>query len=118
MLHGYVLDGDVDSVIALVESDPQVLSERDALGWTPLHCAIESCNLAMINALLAHGADVSVIGEGGESIIHHALRCSQNVCQPTFDVPFHFSVHRRTLCLSSRCCSPLEPRLIPLTTRA
>jgi ankyrin repeat protein len=50
--------GDVETVQALLVSDPSVLLARDIDGSTALHCAAWKGHHAIVALLLSHGADV------------------------------------------------------------
>ena len=43
-------------------------------GWTPLHLAAKECRLHVLNALLADGADSSLVDANGCPALHYAAR--------------------------------------------
>lgn len=58
-IHGAARKGDQAKVIALLKQNPALVSSRDSLGYTPLHLAAQYDHPAIVELLLANGADVN-----------------------------------------------------------
>jgi len=58
---------DRDRVVALLEAEPEWVHDRDDAGMTPLHRAAENGQAEVVEALLAHGADVEAQTCGGQT---------------------------------------------------
>lgn len=56
-LHAAVFRGKADLALAMIEAGAHV-NLQDAKGYTPLHDAASSCNVAMMRLLITQGADV------------------------------------------------------------
>ena len=52
--------GDLDAVRRAIERDPSLVDFRDTNGMRPLSCAAERGHMAIVQFLLAHGADPSL----------------------------------------------------------
>src|SRR2546422_313599 len=57
--------GDVDRVRALLDTDPTLVNAHAPDGWTPLHLAGHFRHTAMVDVLLARGADVNATSRNG-----------------------------------------------------
>jgi uncharacterized protein len=73
--------GDLASVLASMRETAEFdmrdltgVSDRGNLGNTPLHVAAVRGDVAPINCLLDHGADIDAIGEFGETPLHVAVQ--------------------------------------------
>ena len=64
--------GDLPRVEALVKENPDLISLRDASGWTPLLFAVASGDTNVPGWLLEHGADVNAATHGGWTALHWA----------------------------------------------
>jgi ankyrin repeat protein len=76
-LHLSVGAGHVDLVEYILSRTPDLINDPDKDGWTPLHWACRPSNtwsmpakqdLAVIKLLLAHGADISAIGQSHDQL--------------------------------------------------
>jgi ankyrin repeat protein len=72
-----IADGDVDGVGAAVGEQPRLLTatvERAGeSGWTAVHLAVAAGSSALVQQLVAAGADLSARTEGGRTPLHVAL---------------------------------------------
>ena len=50
------------------------INRQDNSGKTPLHTAILSNQLSIVNKLLERGADVTITDDAGDSVLHTAIR--------------------------------------------
>jgi ankyrin repeat protein len=75
-LHRMASAGDVESVKALLRSNPRRKIEIDKRekGRTPLHQAAQKGQLEMVKLLLSHGADINAVDENGHSALILACR--------------------------------------------
>jgi hypothetical protein len=64
--------GDLDKVKALVKGNPDLVSSKDSIGFTPLHCAAANGYKEMAEFLLANNADVNARDDDGETPLHFA----------------------------------------------
>ena len=58
-IHNAARKGDKAAVIALLKQEPDLVSSRDSLGYTPLHLAAKYDQPEIVALLLANGADVN-----------------------------------------------------------
>ena len=65
--------GLIDRVRELIDDDPRCVNERGEWG-TPLHEAVSSGHIAIVELLLAHGADPSITTCRGETAHELAAR--------------------------------------------
>jgi 26S proteasome non-ATPase regulatory subunit 10 len=75
LLHVAAANGHVDAVKAIVEgaSDTKSLvNVSDEEGWTPLHSAVSGGRDAVVEVLIALGADVGAANNGGRTALHYA----------------------------------------------
>lgn len=66
LIHIAASQGDIETVRALISSGIDVNKLGD-MGYTPLHHAYRSGNIAVIKFLLAHGADASIKNKFGQA---------------------------------------------------
>ncbi|MGE0488365.1 MAG: ankyrin repeat domain-containing protein [Vulcanimicrobiota bacterium] len=59
-VHDLVLKGLNQELRALLDHDPEALSRRNVMGWTPLHVAAYAGNTEAAGLLLAYGAEREV----------------------------------------------------------
>ena len=59
--------GDVDRVRALLDTDPTLVNAHAPDGWTPLHLAGHFRHTAMVDVLLARGADMNATSRNGHA---------------------------------------------------
>jgi ankyrin repeat protein len=73
-----IADGDIDGVRAAVASQPPLLTatvERAGEdGWTAVHLAVAAGDAALVETLVAAGADLSAATEAGRTPLHVALQ--------------------------------------------
>jgi ankyrin repeat protein len=58
-IHNAARKGDKAAVIALLKQNPNLVSSKDSLGYTPLHLAAKYNRPEIVALLLANGADVN-----------------------------------------------------------
>jgi ankyrin repeat protein len=66
--HRHVPDGWLSSVTFLLEEMHVDVNARDANGYTPLHHAASTGDLALVRYLVSKGADVTALARTGESV--------------------------------------------------
>jgi ankyrin repeat protein len=59
--------GDAERVGALIAADPPLRDAHAPDGWTPLHLASHFRHAAVIDVLLAHGADVNAVSRNADA---------------------------------------------------
>ena len=64
-IHKAAHDGDLATVKALVQADPELVSSQDGKGWTPLHWAADGGYWDVAAFLLANKADVNAREKNG-----------------------------------------------------
>jgi ankyrin repeat protein len=64
-LHFAATQGDSDSIVRLLDEQPDLLHVRDANGWQALHEAVRSGSVDTVRLLVSRGADVHAITIGG-----------------------------------------------------
>lgn len=64
--------GELDSVRALLESDPQLLNVIDQGGYTPLHKAAYNGHVEIVEYLISKGADLNARSNSGSTPLHGA----------------------------------------------
>ncbi|HEV7728055.1 MAG TPA: ankyrin repeat domain-containing protein [Modestobacter sp.] len=73
-----IAEGDLEGVRAAVRSQPRLLTTRVERagedGWTALHLAVAAGAPAVVEVLVAAGADLSAATEGGRTPLHVALQ--------------------------------------------
>ena len=63
---------DLEKVTPLLKDNPELISRRDAFGYTPLHDAALEGHKDMVELLLAKGADVNAKDKDGNTPLHEA----------------------------------------------
>jgi hypothetical protein len=71
-VHALARGGHVHRLRAMLETDPSAAKAKDAKGETPLHHAARHGDLAVIEVLLAHGADPNAKTPVGATPLHVA----------------------------------------------
>ncbi|PVG02627.1 ankyrin [Serendipita vermifera] len=67
-IHGIVLLGDLAKLETALSLDPKVdLNEKDEFGYTPLHLAADRGFTSIVETLLKHGADRTILDADGFS---------------------------------------------------
>lgn len=69
--------GDIEQMQALLAKRVAV-DARNAQGWTSLHVAAAGGDIAVVELLLRHGAEVNVQSYVGATPLDHAITYSQN----------------------------------------
>jgi ankyrin repeat protein len=78
-------DGDVQRVNALITKDPAAVNTKDArFGATPLHWAALKGHEAVVDLLLANGANPKAVNKDGETPVQVAKRAGQAAVLPYF----------------------------------
>jgi ankyrin repeat protein len=67
-----VWEGDVETVTAILDQHPALVSGKDNAGLTPLHWAVSRGNLEMVKLLLGAKADVNARANDGWTPLHEA----------------------------------------------
>lgn len=73
-------EGNVDRVAELLRLDGGLVKARDADGYTPLHRASYTNNVALVKLLLAYGADPNAVTEFGWTPVHSACQWTNAEC--------------------------------------
>jgi hypothetical protein len=60
-IHDAIIQGDLHKVMALLQKNPKVIYSKDRIYGTPLYEAAYYGHTALVELLLAHGADVNVM---------------------------------------------------------
>ena len=71
-IFGSIEDGDAEEFAECLSQTPECLKEVNKNGWTPLHQAAFSGQLAMLNTLLEKGLDVNAVCKDGDTPVHYA----------------------------------------------
>lgn len=71
-LHDTVARGDADAARAMIAANPELVMARNKMGKTPLHYAVTYGATAMIDLLLASGADINAADNTGLTPLHVA----------------------------------------------
>lgn len=69
--------GHTAKVRALVDADPGIVNCADPLGWTPLHEAARTGEIATARLLLDRGARLDAVNEDGATPLHVAERAQE-----------------------------------------
>ena len=77
-LHQAVVSGDVAKAEAILKDDKRALIERDSAGTPLLVLAVKQGNLAMVETLIRHGADVDTKDPDGHTPLAVALERKNN----------------------------------------
>jgi ankyrin repeat protein len=77
-IHEAAFKGNADIVRAQLESQPDLLNAKDFLGLTPLHRAAQGGQDAVVELLLAKGADIGSIDQKGNTPLHWAVFTGQS----------------------------------------
>ena len=73
-------DGDAEECAECLSQTPECLKEVNKNGWTPLHQAAFSGQLAMLNTLLEKGLDVNAVCKDGDTPVHYAACQGEREC--------------------------------------
>lgn len=77
-LHAAIREGRLDAIRDALQSDPELLRERDADGNGPLHIAIQAnASAAVVEELLWAGADTELRNGQGMTPLHQAAAMNQ-----------------------------------------
>ena len=68
-----VVGGDVDLIYSIIDSNPELVRDRDANGWEPIHEAVRGGNVDTVEALVEKGgasfdAQIGTTGQGGNTL--------------------------------------------------
>ncbi len=105
-IHDAAFMGDLQKVKALLKDNPELISSKDHLGKTPLHCAAEEGHKNVAELLLAKGADVNAKTDYGLTPLHEAAwhshkdmaklllanKADVNAKAKDGDTPLHYAV--------------------------
>jgi ankyrin repeat protein len=69
-IHDAARAGNVDTVRALLDKAPSLVSARDESGATPLHVAARGAVSALVGLLVERGADVNAVDNSGSAPLH------------------------------------------------
>ena len=79
-IFGSIEDGDAEEFAECLSQTPECLKEVNKNGWTPLHQAAFSGQLAMLNTLLEKGLDVNAVCKDGDTPVHYAACQGEREC--------------------------------------
>ena len=71
-------DGKHATIVKVIRNDGNV-NVRNKLNFTPLHYAVKSKNILNVNALLLHGADITMLTESNQTPLHLASISNDHV---------------------------------------
>jgi ankyrin repeat protein len=77
-IHDAAFKGNVDDVRARLKAQPDLLNTDDFLALSPLHRAVQGGQAAMVQLLLAQGADTASYDENGNTPLHWAVFLGEN----------------------------------------
>jgi Tol biopolymer transport system component len=69
-IHDAVREGDLETVVQLIESDPSLVNQRMERGYSPLHWAVNRNDTAITRFLIDHGADLEPKDADGDTPLH------------------------------------------------
>lgn len=69
-IHDAVRQGDLATVVQLIESDPSLVNERMERGYSPLHWAVNRNDTAITHFLIDHGTDLEAKDADGDTPLH------------------------------------------------
>ena len=73
LLHKSVYSSDFELMKKIVEKGDCDIDAQSKAGISPLHIAVKTRNLLMVNYLLDHGADVDIQDNNGYTSLHYAI---------------------------------------------
>lgn len=73
-LHSAMIGNTTDVVRALIAHSRDQINRKDSSGNTPLFYAIKNNNRVLADLCIRHGADIQVVNNEGESLVHWAAR--------------------------------------------
>jgi|TARA_B100000768_G_scaffold115488_1_gene106910 ankyrin repeat protein len=79
-IFGSIEDGDAEEFAACLAQNPECIKETNKNGWTPLHQAAFSGELAMLNTLVEKGLDVNAVCKDGDTPVHYAACQGEKEC--------------------------------------
>lgn len=80
-LHIAIKEGDIETIISLVERGEDVNS-KNSFGYTPLHWAVEENSFQLVEYLVQYGANVDIENIWGRSPLHNAKSKSDKRIYP------------------------------------
>ncbi|GHE10401.1 ankyrin repeat domain-containing protein [Klenkia taihuensis] len=87
-LAGLVAARDTEAVVAAVQAQPRLLTttvERSGDDWTPLHLAVATGDLGLVDALLGAGAQLEATTDHGRTPLHVALEFAPGLVNPLLE---------------------------------
>jgi len=79
--------GNIECISLLVQGKAKI-NQQAANGWTPVMFAIHSANLQTVQALIAHGADMTAIkNNSGQTGLDFALQAKNSQIRTYFSLP-------------------------------
>jgi len=84
-IHQATFEGNIPQIQTLLRQNPQQVNAKDAVGWTPLHWAVEYGNRAVAVLLISRGADLNTGARDGMTPLHLAAGGKQAVLELLLD---------------------------------
>ena len=115
-----IRDRDVDLVSTLLADTPHLINSADALGNSPLHWAVLTRQLDVIDGLLALGADIDARRADGRAPVHAAIegyywfrssKLPEDAIKDPWIVARHLLEHGARFDLSMACMTGDEDRV-------
>jgi ankyrin repeat protein len=78
-LHRALENGDLNQVSDIVKKNPNSVNIKDEQGWYPLHLAVRTSHLEIVEFLIDKGADINARGPYGITPLRRALESDQQM---------------------------------------
>ncbi|MFC1483969.1 ankyrin repeat domain-containing protein [Candidatus Neomarinimicrobiota bacterium] len=69
-IHDAVRQGNLETVVQLIQTDPSLVNQRMERGYSPLHWAVNRNDTAITRYLVDHGADLEAKDADGDTPLH------------------------------------------------